>query len=295
MLIAIRVIAVSVVLFLCFAVAAALVRLPGSFAASDQGGAAAMPLLTVCFLQAAVFSYLILRSRWTGWPLVAAVFVVFYGVTTLMPQSDSVVFLTRLPAGTLPKLFLMGALIAALFSPLAVVILGKRRGEWATVHQDARQRMLASEWIWKVVLIVLVYLCLYFSFGYYIAWRNPAVPTYYGGVDEGSFFTNMGTVARKTPWLIPFQALRAICWAALALLVIRMQKGRRVEVALAIGLLFAMMTAPLLLPNPYMPEAVRMAHLIETASSNFIFGTFVGWLLTQHRQTPSLAMQEALP
>ncbi len=294
-LVAIRVIALTVVLFICFAVAAALVRLPGSTPASDQGGAAALPLLTVCFLQAAVMSYLILRSRWTGWPLAAAVFVVFYGVTTLMPQSDSVVFLTRLPAGTLPKLFLMGALIAAPFSVLAVLILGKRKGESATVHQDPRQRVPTSEWSWKIALIVLAYVCLYFTFGYYIAWRNPAVPTYYGGVDEGSFFTHMGTVLRTTPWLIPFQALRAICWVALALLVIRMQKGQRLEVALAIGLLFAVMTAPLLLPNPYMPEAVRMAHLRETASSNFIFGMFVAWLLTQHRQTPSLATQAALP
>jgi hypothetical protein len=105
----------------------------------------------------------------------------------------------------------------------------------------------------------------------------------------------MGTVARRMPWLIPFQVLRALCWTALALLVTRMLKRDRLETALVIGLLFAVMTAPLLLPNPYMPEAVRMAHLIETASSNFIFGTFVAWLLTQQRQTPSLAMLAALP
>jgi len=294
-LVAIRVIALTVVLFLCFALAAALVRLPGSSPASDQAGGAALPLLAVCFLQAAVMSYLILRSRWTGWPLAAAVSVVFYGVMTLMPQSDSVVFLTRLPAGTLPKLFFMGALIAAPFSVLAVVILGKRKGESATVQQDPRQRMPASEWIWKVAVITLAYVCLYFTFGYYIAWRNPAVPTYYGGIDEATFWAHMGTVMRTTPWLIPFQVLRALCWATLALLVIRLLKRDRLETALLIGLLFAVMTAPLLLPNPYMPDAVRMAHLVETASSNFIFGTFIGWLLTPHRQTPSLAMQAALP
>jgi hypothetical protein len=61
-----------------------------------------------------------------------------------------------------------------------------------------------------------------------------------------------------------------------------MLKWKWPETALSIGLLFAVvMNAPLLLPNPYMPETVRMAHLAETASSNFIFGVFVGWLLTQ--------------
>jgi hypothetical protein len=77
--------------------------------------------------------------------------------------------------------------------------------------------------------------------------------------------------------------VRALCWVALALPVIRMLKGKWPETALSLGLLFAVvMNAPLLLPNPYMPEAVRMAHLVETASSNFIFGVFIGWLLTEH-------------
>ncbi len=35
------------------------------------------------------------------------------------------------------------------------------------------------------------------------------------------------------------------------------------------------MNAGLLAPNPLMPETVRMTHLAETASSNFIFGWFL--------------------
>jgi hypothetical protein len=141
--------------------------------------------------------------------------------------------------------------------------------------------MPKSEWVWKLTVIALAYLILYFTFGYFIAWRNPAVPEYYGGGDPGSFFAQMGTVLRDTPWLIPFQIVRAMFWVALALPVIRMLKGQWPETALAIGLLFAVvMNAQLLLPNPYMPEPVRMAHLVETASSNFIFGVLIGWLLT---------------
>jgi hypothetical protein len=33
-----------------------------------------------------------------------------------------------------------------------------------------------------------------------------------------------------------------------------------------------------------MPEPVRMTHLVETASSNFVFGAIVGWLLAHHRE-----------
>jgi hypothetical protein len=276
-----RVIGLTIILFVCFGVAASVVGIAGNSQTSGQPGAGALPLLTVCFLETAVLSYLILRSRWTGWRLVAAIFFVFYGVTTFMPQIESAVFLTRLPPGFLPRLFLMGALIAAPFSVLAVLVLGKRNAE--TVETDRNSRLLipANEWAWKLVVIAVAYLILYFTFGYFVAWRNPAVREYYGGIDEGGFVGQMGQVLRNTPWLIPFQIVRAMCWVALAVPVIRMLKGQRTETALALGLLFAVvMNAGLLLPNPYMPEPVRMAHLVETASSNFIFGLFTGWLLT---------------
>ena len=43
-------------------------------------------------------------------------------------------------------------------------------------------------------------------------------------------------------------------------------------------LLFAFLgSSQLLLPNPYMPEMVRVAHLIETASESFIWGFIIAW------------------
>jgi hypothetical protein len=279
-----RVIALTIILAICVAVAGGAVGLRADAQSPEQGGATALLLLAVCFLQVVVLTHLIIRSRWAGWRLVATVFLVFYGVMTFMPQTESAVFLSRLPPGTLPRLFLMGALVAAPFSVLAVLILGKRKAHTVDSEPNSRLLMPASEWAWKLAVIALVYLMLYFTFGYFIAWKNPAVPEYYGGTDPGSFFAQMRTVMRDTPSLIPFQILRAMLWVALALPVIRMLKGKWPETAIALGSLFAVMTAPLLLPNPYMPEAVRMAHLVETASSNFIFGVFIGWLLT-HRQT----------
>jgi hypothetical protein len=277
-----RIIALTIVLFVCFAVAGGAVGFAGESQAPGQTGASTLRLLAVCLLQVMVMTHLILRSRWTGSLLVAAVFFVFYGVTTFMPQIESAVFLTRLPPGTVPRLFLMGVLIAVPFSVLAVLILGKRKTEIGDNQPNSRLVMPASEWAWKLVVIAVAYVILYFTFGYFVAWRHPGVPEYYGGTDPGSFLAQMKTVLRNTPWLVPFQILRAMCWVALALPVIRMLRGKWPETALSIGLLFAVvMNAPLLLPNPYMPEPVRMAHLVETASSNFIFGILVGWLLTQ--------------
>jgi hypothetical protein len=283
--IALRVIVLTVVLFICFAVAGGLTGPQGDSQTPDQAGGAAVALLAACFLNTLVLTHIILRSRWAGWRLMATVFFVFYGVMTFMSQIESAVFITQLPSGMLPRLFLMGALIAAPFSVLAVLILGKRKAETANSELNTRLVMPTSEWAWKLTVIALAYLILYYTFGYYIAWRNPAVREYYGGSDPGSFLAQMKTVVADTPWLIPFQVLRAMFWTVLALPVVRMMKGQWQETALAIGLLFAVvMTSSLLLPNPYMPEAVRIAHLMETASSNFIFGWLVGWLLTQRHE-----------
>lgn len=274
-----RVIALAVILFLCFSVAGAVIIGQDS-AGTEGGGATAGILLAVCFINASVMAYLILRSRWAGWPLMAAVFVVFYGVTTFMGQIESAVFITRLPPGMLARLFVAGVVIAAPFAVLAVLILGKRQPNVADATPGTRLVMSPREWAWKLAVIALAYVILYFGFGYYIAWQNPAVVEYYSGVDEGSFFAHMGAVLRDTPWLVPFQMLRAMLWVAIALPVIRMMKGGWPETALVLGLLFGVvMNTQLLLPNPYMPETVRMTHLIETASSNFLFGVLVGWLL----------------
>lgn len=288
-----REIALTIILFICFSLAAGIVGQPQSASTPESSGSAVLALIVVCVLDTLVLSRFILRSRWTGWRLAWAVFLVFYGVSTFMPQMESAVFITRLPDGMLPKLFLMGALFAAPFSLLAVLILGKGKPAGPKGMGDFRLAMSKNEWAWKLAVIAAVYVLLYFTFGYFIAWKNPAVREYYGGSDPGGFLTQMGTVVRDTPWLIPFQILRAMLWTLLAMPVIRSLKGPWQETALTIGFLFAvLMSDLLLLPNPYMPESVRMSHLAETASSNFIFGVFVGWLLTapQVLQRPAIVL-----
>jgi len=285
-----RVLALTIVLFVCIAGASGVVGLANSQAKPDSS--AALKLFVVCLLEAATMANLILRSRWTGWRLVVAVFVVFYGVTTFMPQIESAVFLTQLPPGTVPRLFIMGALIAAPFSLLAVPILGKWKRGTAAHRQEYRLTMEPGEVAWKLGVIAIVYVVLYFTFGYYIAWQNPAVREYYGGVDNG-FVAQMRTTFRDLPGLVPFQILRAICWAGIAGLVIKMLKGGWVESAITVALLFSVtMNAQLLLPNPYMPASVRMSHFVETASSNFIFGMLIGWLLMKDYDYPSPALPE---
>jgi hypothetical protein len=287
-----RVALLTILLLVCFIAASLLAGLdqrpPGSPPPPNQGPVLP-PLLLFCFLLACLFSYFVLRSRWTGWKLIAAVFVALYGVGFVLLQIESLVFLpAQVPRDLVPKVLLMGAILGALFAPTSVAVLGRLRGA-ANAAANRRLVMPAGEWAWKLGAIAVAYLVLYFGFGYYVAWKNPALGAYYHGTDPGTFALQIRSLWVTMPWLFPLQVFRALLWVAFSLMLIRTLKGGRVETALAIGALFAVWSIGLLLPNPYMPEAVARTHLVETLWSNLIFGTIVGGLLSRGARQDSVS------
>lgn len=259
--------------------------------AAQQGMGLLALVLLIAGLQTVALAYPAVRSRWHGWRLAAAVGVVYFGSVTFMSQIESLVYLrARMPPGMLAGLFLMGLFNAAVFAPILVLGLGR----WPARAESgpppaARLSMPARTWAFRLVLGATVFLVLYYVFGYHVAWQDPAVRAYYGGADPGTFLAQMGGIVRDTPWMIPLQLARGLLWVLLALLVIGMMRGPRWEAGLAIALNFTVPVAYLLFPNPLMPEAVRRAHLIETAPYQFLFGWFVVWLFMRPpRESPTL-------
>jgi hypothetical protein len=232
----------------------------------------------VCLLEAGALAYPVLRSEWTGWKLAAAVFVVYLGVVTVQPQLEAA-FFRVLPARLGGRILVMGTATAALFAPLAVLVLGRWRAT-GTPSQSANGLLTISprQWVARLVVAAAVYVVLYFVFGFFVAWQSPQVREYYGGTASDGVWQHLMVVLRRLPLLLPLQALRGLLWVGLALPVLALMRGAWWEVGLAIGVLFAvLMNAQLLLPNPFMPEAVRLVHLVETAATNLLFGFWIGW------------------
>jgi hypothetical protein len=230
-----------------------------------------------------VLSYLILRSSWHGWRLAGAIWVGMYGISTVATQVESVFFLSnKLPHGMITALFLQGAIAAALFSPLAVLLLGKWRASKAPVS-PALARMGAPSAAWRLALIVGAFVFLYMFFGYYVAWQNPDLRQYYGGLEQSSFYA-----ALKTNWvynrsIYVLQVFRALLYAACLYPLIRMLRAARWEAALAMGLFLSVWTTVLLLPNPVMPPSVAHSHFWETLGFSLVFGALAGSLLSTPR------------
>lgn len=276
LLLAARVAALALVMFACLrlvaAVADALFPLnqPGPSQVPIDESGTALAWLLVCFLYAIVVAYPIVRSRWGGWRLVAAIFLVFYGVTSVLIWVEVAVFMAHVvPEGLVTRTLAFDAVSAAAIAPLAALLFGVLRATQAAAENNRRLVMSVRGWAWRLPVIAVSYVFLYSLFGALVAWRAPAVREYYA------------ELAMPSPGnIMLLQVGRAMIWVAVALPVIRMMKGPWWETSLAVGLLFAvLMNAALLVPNPLMPEAVRMTHLVETATSNFIFGFFMAWLL----------------
>lgn len=226
---------------------------------------------------------LILSSRWRGWKLALPLAFAYYGAVTFLTQIEAWYFMSdsTVTAPILPRLFIMGLPVAFVYIPLAVWILGKGRAE-ESVAPAARIAMPTPQLIGKLVLIAIVYVVLYWSAGYFIAWQNPDLRAFYGSPGAiAPFWTHTTLTLQTDPGLFPFQMLRAMLWTLCAIPVLWGSKLPVWGTAVLVGLFFTVpQLSGLMLENPLMPSAsVRLSHMIEGLASNFIFGMLIVWLL----------------
>ena len=278
-----KIIALSIVLMIVMAIGAQFIptfpdAAGGAGAGTGDPSAGSSTLLPamLIILQTVALAYLVVRSRWFGWRLLATVFVLFFGTFTVLSQIESIIYLNdKMQTGMQFGIFLMGLFAAAVFSPILVLALDKWKRNPASESEISTPTEARRSWRWTLPLGGAIYLAFYYLFGYYVAWQIPEVREYYQGIDPGSFLAQMQSIVRHTPWMVPVQFLRGLGWALLALLAVRMMRGPWWEAGLALALLFTIPSLYLLLPNPIMPEVIRMAHLMETVPCQFIYG----WLM----------------
>ena len=176
---------------------------------SNDGPKLLGALLIVSFVNTLVISFVIIRSQVVGWRLVGFVFVVFFGIATVMSQMETAIFVSGLPPGMLPRIVLSGLFIALIFSAVAVFVW--RKNKTTVVLSRSGLSLSPKQWLLRLTVIGCSYVIIYFAFGYYLAWKNPAVLAYYNGTDPGDFFSQIKSVFLATPWLPVFQFAVEFC------------------------------------------------------------------------------------
>jgi hypothetical protein len=253
-------------------------------------------MLVISAAVSLVVMLMIHSSRWHGLRLMVVMALTYYAVVTVMTQIETWYFLSGLTVGPglMPRLFLQGVPVAFVFMPLAVVIMGRARAAAVGAGEQSSPPIAWQAWAWKLPVLAVAYLMLYFGAGYFIAWQNPELREFYGQPGPAlPFFAHMAGVLADDPWLIPFQVLRSLLWTACALPLLRGTRWPLWATAIVVGLALSVPQNIIhLLPNSLLPiSSVRLSHLIETASSTFVFGLLVTWLL--HGQPAAAPVRKA--
>ena len=117
------------------------------------------------------------RSCSTDWRLVATVFVVFHGVMTIH-AADRVSCVSDPPSSRdCSPLVVDGFIDCRAVFPCCPLSFRESEKAWPSMPNQIRGwRCRRANGRGSSAVIALVYLTLYFTFGYFIAWKNPAVP-----------------------------------------------------------------------------------------------------------------------
>jgi hypothetical protein len=229
--------------------------------AAAQPGASVLPyVLASNLLIAAVLVRIAQRSPARGLPLLWPLGLVSAGIPVLY-LLEAVFFDIGIPRHVLVTFFVQALVTGLAGAALGVLVVGKIGGaSEALAPVPLRIGRLAGS--------TATYVVCYFVAGI-IAW--PFLRAYYE--------------TRPMPPVHLVFVLQIVRGLALSLIVWhlgRHEAAGRWPAALTAGLAFAIVggIAPLIIPgNPYLPDPVRHAHLVEVGISNFVFGVVAARLL----------------
>ena len=223
------------------------------------------PLVGMIVIGAAgalVMTLLAERAILRGWRLGLVLGVVLYMIETGLSLIEAVAFNRDLQV---PMLLIVSSALSSLLrdaiAGAAIALLWRKVEAADTPHLRGL--------IWKPPVIAAVYVVCYVTAGLF-AIAAPAAHAFYTHAPQISLV-----------WLAELQLGRGLVWSALAFLIVRNLRGGPWATALVVGVTFAvLMDCQLLLPNPFMPWALRQVHMVEVGVSNLVFGALAAsiWL-----------------
>lgn len=202
------------------------------------------------------------NARVRGWRLAVLLFVAYFGISSAMMQLETLWFneSLKLPLLEILHITLVSAICGAVAAIAGALLFRGPTAEAARVPATLTRR---------IALMAVLYVILYYGAGACIAWQFAAVRAYYENGIHIQFVPTVG-----------FQVFRGTLWAMIALYIVTRLKGCLPNRALVMGVLFSVMTAAqLLYPTSFFPWPVRMAHLLEVGSSEFVYGVLVTLVL----------------
>lgn len=132
----------------------------------------------------------------------------------------------------------------------------------------------------NVFIIGLVYLVVYYFFGYYIAWHFSETRIFYTGSSELKSFVEHVLLGNLLDLEFVFiHYLRGVLFGVAGYCLSSILSSKRRLMVLIFSLFFGGFGIQLIMPNPFFPEMVRISHLFETTLSMLFFGGVMSYFL----------------
>jgi len=231
------------------------------------GGLSGLMLSFVAsFVLAAPLYFPVSRSRLTGRSLLGVVFLAVFGLTTVLTLVEAALFLQMTTRELMVEL-VRSTLVAAALAWLAVTLY--QRAELESSEPSPRENPPSSaSWVRRWVGVSLLYVVLYLTAGLLIL---PIIRTWY---------ESQGMLDVNPAVLLPLQIARGALYVAFVVPLLRSMQVSRWQAGLSMAVMVPLVhgVAGLIAPNPYMPDHVRYAHMVEIGWSNFVLGLVIGFL-----------------
>jgi hypothetical protein len=282
-----KILLLCVILMVCMAVFSAVVGSQNSKTTSEN---AILPLLIYCVLTVSTLTLIIKKSSIRGLHLVAVCFAISWGIQYFMTQIETLYFNSsvKMPLAEVFKTVIYGALYTAVICLCAVFILGGFKKNTNISPDRQKIKLPIGKSIQNIIALSLIYVAIYFIFGYFVAWQFADVRLFYtGSTHIVNFFEHMSNQFRQDPILPLFQLFRGFLWTFIANLILKSLKLKnRTAFIIIPGLIFSVLISTMLLfPNAYMPVAVRIGHSFELFTSMMAFGIISSFIFRKQFAT----------
>ena len=132
--------------------------------------------------------------------------------------------------------------------------------------------------LWKVCFLAVVYMFVYFLFGYFVAWQFGDLREFYSGTTEKQSFIQIMIENFQNTHIVTFQFIRGILFSVFILPIVLMFKNKNRQLLLSMVLVYLSTSIVLIIPNFLFPDTVRWAHFLEMSSSMTLF-SIITWFV----------------
>jgi len=213
------------------------------------------------------------NKKWLLWSLI----FVYLTVYSFMTQIETIFFKNAfeiLSKSDAWLIMLSNIIPLLVIVPLTLKIVNKKYPE-----TNPKIEIKLSTILTKVGILAVVYVVIYFLFGYFVAWQFADVREFYSGTTEKQTFISLMIGNFQNSNVVTFQFLRGILFSTFILPIVFMFKDKNKQLLISLVLVYLSTAIVLIIPNFLFPATVRWAHFIEMMSSMTTFAviTWLAW------------------